>query len=136
MLFRRRYRPTSTYSSPTPIEEAEGTRTRRLSAALLPRVRVQSYANFQNRNLNAFGITFPGVPEVIGPFSNYDFRLYADQNIVDLQSYRGLKASERAPDAGKMDYQRLRAISSSVQLQASISTPSLPRRESMLLSLG
>lgn len=94
----------------TRVEEAEGTRTRRLSAALLPRVRVQSYANFQNRNLNAFGITFPGVPEVIGPFSNYDFRLYADQNIVDLQSYRGLKASERALDAGKMDYQDARDL--------------------------
>jgi outer membrane protein TolC len=94
----------------TRVEEAEGTRTRRLAAALLPRVRVQSYANFQNRNLNAFGITFPGVPEVIGPFSNYDFRLYADQNIVDLQSYRGLKASERALDAGKMDYQDARDL--------------------------
>ena len=94
----------------TRVEEAEGTRTRRLSAALLPRVRVQSYANFQNRNLNAFGLTFPGVPEVIGPFSNYDFRLYADQNIVDLQSYRGLKASERALDAGKMDYQDARDL--------------------------
>src|ERR1039458_10104095 len=94
----------------TRVEEAEGTRTRRLSAALLPRVRVQSYANFQNRNLNAFGITFPGVPEVIGPFSNYDFRLYADQNIVDLQSYRGWKASERALDAGKMDYQDARDL--------------------------
>jgi outer membrane protein TolC len=94
----------------TRVEEAEGTRTRRLSAALLPRVRVQNYANFQNRNLNAFGIKFPGVPEVIGPFSNYDFRLYADQNIVDLQSYRGLKASERALDAGKMDYQDARDL--------------------------
>jgi outer membrane protein TolC len=35
--------------------------------------------------------------------SNYDFRVYAQQNVIDLQSYRGLKASERALDAGKMD---------------------------------
>jgi hypothetical protein len=40
---------------------------------------------------------------VVGPLSNYDFRVYAQQNVVDLQSYRGLKASERALDAGKMD---------------------------------
>src|ERR1039457_7048639 len=58
----------------TRVEEAEGTRTRRLSSALLPRVRVQSYANLQNRSLSAFGISLPGLPAVIGPFSNYDFR--------------------------------------------------------------
>ena len=33
-----------------------------------------------------------------------------EQNIVDLQSYRGLKASERALDAGKMDYQDARDL--------------------------
>ena len=94
----------------TQVEEAEGTRMRRLSAALLPRVRVQSYANLQNRSLSAFGITAPGFPAVIGPFSNYDFRFYADQNIVDLQSYRGWKASEHALDTTKMDYQDARDL--------------------------
>ncbi|MFZ1141665.1 MAG: TolC family protein [Candidatus Sulfotelmatobacter sp.] len=94
----------------TRVEEADGTRTRRLSAALFPRVRTQSYANYQNRSLAAFGISLPGVPAVVGPFSNYDFRFYADQNIVDLQSYRGWKASERALDASKMDYQDARDL--------------------------
>ena len=94
----------------TRVEEAGGTRIRRLSAALLPRARVESYANLQNRSLVAFGITAPGFPAVIGPFSNYDFRLYADQNILDLQSYRGWKASERALDASKMDYQDARDL--------------------------
>ena len=87
----------------TRVEEAEGTRLRRLSAALLPRVNAQSYANVQNRDLRAFGISVPGLPEVVGPFSNYDFRVYAQQNVVDLESYRGFKASELALDAGKMD---------------------------------
>jgi outer membrane protein TolC len=87
----------------TRVEEVEGTRTRRLSAALLPRVNAQTYANAQNRSLSAFGISAPGFPNVVGPFSNYDFRIYAQQNVIDLQSYRGLKASERAVDAGKMD---------------------------------
>lgn len=87
----------------TRIEEAEGTRLRRLSAALLPRVNAQAYANVQNRDLQAFGISAPGFPAVVGPFSNYDFRVYAQQNVVDLQSYHGLKASERSLDAGRMD---------------------------------
>ena len=94
----------------TRVEEAEGTRVRRLSAALMPRVRGQSFASLQNRNLRAFGISVPGVPEVVGPFSNYDFRLYADQNILDLQSYRNWKASERLLEAGKLDYQDARDL--------------------------
>jgi len=94
----------------TRVDEAEGTRMRRLSAALLPRVNAQTYANVQNRDLRAFGISLPGMPEVVGPFSNYDFRVYAQQNVVDLQSYRGLKASERAIDAGKMDLQDARDL--------------------------
>jgi outer membrane protein TolC len=78
---------------------------RRLSAALLPRVNAQVYANYQNHDLQAEGLSFTGlpIPKVVGPLSNYDFRVYAQQNIVDLQSYRGFKASERALDAGKMD---------------------------------
>jgi outer membrane protein TolC len=94
----------------TRVDEAEGTRERRLSAALLPRVNAQTYANVQNRDLRAFGISAPGLPEVVGPFSNYDFRVYAQQNIVDLESYRGLKASERALDAGKMDLRDARDL--------------------------
>jgi outer membrane protein TolC len=85
------------------VDEAEGTRQRRLAAALLPRVNAQAYANVQNRNLHAFGISSQGIPDVVGPFSNYDFRVYAQQNVVDLQSRRALKASELAVDAGKMD---------------------------------
>ena len=94
----------------TRVEESQGTRTRRLSAALLPRVRSQSYANLQNRNLRAFGISAPGLPTVVGPFSNYDFRISAEQNIVDLQSYRNWKASELALDSSRLDYQDARDL--------------------------
>jgi outer membrane protein TolC len=100
----------SVLAAGTRVDEAEGTRMRRLSASLLPRVNAQVYANAQNRDLRAFGISLPGMPEVVGPFSNYDFRVYAQQNIVDLQSYRGLKASERALDAGKLDEQDARNL--------------------------
>ena len=79
----------SVLAAGTRVEEAEGTRMRRLSAALLPRVNAQAYANVQNRDLRAFGISLPGMPEVVGPFSNYDFRVYAQQNVIDLESYRG-----------------------------------------------
>jgi len=94
----------------TRADEAEGTRQRRLAAALLPRVNAQTYANFQNRDLRAFGISSPALPEVVGPFSNYDIRVYAQQNVIDLASYRTLKASERALDADKLDLQDARDL--------------------------
>jgi outer membrane protein TolC len=40
---------------------------------------------------------------VVGPFSNYDFRIYAQQNVIDLASYRTFKASELAVNADKLD---------------------------------
>ena len=85
------------------VDEAEGTRARLFSAALLPRVNAEVYANLQNRDLQAFGISVPGIPNVVGPFSNYDFRVYAQQNIVDLASLREFKASERSLNAGRLD---------------------------------
>jgi outer membrane protein TolC len=76
-----------------------------MSAALLPRINAQTYANVQNRNLRAFGISVPGLPlpSVVGPFSNYDVRIYAQQNVLDLAAYRTFKASESAVEAGKLD---------------------------------
>jgi len=92
------------------IDEAEGTRQRRFAAAMLPQVSAQSYANLQNRDLRAFGISLPGMPEVVGPFSNYDFRIYAQQNLFDPISRHALKSSERAVDADKLDYRDARDL--------------------------
>jgi outer membrane protein TolC len=95
----------------TRIHESEGMTARRLST-LLPHVRTQAYANYQNRNLRAFGFSLPGlpVPEVIGPFSNYDFRIYVDQAILDAQSYRSWRASREQLESGKLDYQDARDL--------------------------
>lgn len=89
----------------TRVDEAEGARERSRAAALLPRVTAQTYANVQNRNLRAFGISVPGlpIPNVVGPFSNYDFRLYGQQNVLDLASYRSYKASKSSVDTGRLD---------------------------------
>jgi outer membrane protein TolC len=94
----------------TRVDEARATLERSRAAALLPRVNAQVYANVQNRNLRAFGISLPGMPEVVGPFSNYDFRLYAQQNLIDLQSRRAMKASEYAVEAGKLDEKDVRDL--------------------------
>jgi outer membrane protein TolC len=96
----------------THVDEDAGARERSFSSALLPRVNAEAYANYQNRNLRAFGISLPGLPlpNVVGPFSNYDFRIYGQQNIVELASYRSFKASQRTLEAAKMDEQDARDL--------------------------
>lgn len=94
----------------TRVDEARATLERSRAAALLPRVNAQVYANVQNRNLRAFGISLPGMAEVVGPFSNYDFRLYAQQNLIDLQSRRTMKAGEYSVEAGKLDEKDVRDL--------------------------
>lgn len=95
----------------TQVDEAAGTRERSQSA-LLPHLNSQSYASLQNRNLRAFGFSFPGAafPLTVGPFSNYDFRLYADQSLVDRQAYHALQATKRQQDATKLTYQDTRDL--------------------------
>ena len=95
----------------TQVEEAGGTRERKLST-LLPHASSQSYASLQNRNLRAFGFSFPGapIPVTVGPFSNYDFRVYADQTLVDRQAYHTWEASKRQQDASKLTYQDTRDL--------------------------
>jgi outer membrane protein TolC len=94
----------------TRIEEAEGTQKRLWSAVMLPRVNAQTYASMQNRNLRAFGISTPSMPEVVGPFSNYDVRIFAQQNLIDLENRHSLKASEQAVDSRKMDLRDARDL--------------------------
>lgn len=91
----------------TRIGEAAGTSERRKSA-LYPRVRGELGASLQNRNLRAFGLSFPGAPAVIDPFSNYDLRVYAEQPVFDLQSRRTWKASELQEQAVREDLQDIR----------------------------
>jgi len=91
------------------MDEAAGTRERRM-AALLPQVTGYTLTNRQNRNLAVAGISFPGVPTVVGPFSYYDFRVAANQPLIDRQAYHNWKASEKQEQATKLDYQDMRDL--------------------------
>jgi outer membrane protein TolC len=93
----------------TRVKEADGARKRRF-AVLLPHVSGASTANLQNRNLRAFGLSIPGIPTVVGPFSNYDFRVSAHQTLLDRQAYHALKASEDQQQAATLNYQDTRDL--------------------------
>jgi outer membrane protein TolC len=57
------------------VEEADGSRERRLSA-YLPHVHIETPFAYQTINLKAEGISLPNVPSIVGPFTSYDFRVY------------------------------------------------------------
>jgi len=91
------------------VEELEGTRARR-RASLLPHVNGDTLLNRQNIDLAALGISFPEVPTVVGPFNHFDFRLAANQFLIDRHSYHNWKASEKQEEAAKLDYQDARDL--------------------------
>ncbi len=93
----------------TQVGEAAGTRERALSA-LLPHVSGDASAGLQNRNLQTAGITFPGLPVVVGPFSVYDFRLVASQSVLDKQAYHNWKASIQQEQSARLSYQDARDL--------------------------
>jgi outer membrane protein TolC len=107
----------------TSIAEAEGTRERRLSS-YLPHAHIETPVAYQTVNLAAEGITFSNItavvgpyrvsftnaPTVIGPFSSFDFRVYVDQTLIDLQSYHNIKASEKELQATRNNYKDVRNL--------------------------
>jgi outer membrane protein TolC len=63
---------------------------------LMPNVYAKLNATGQQVDLAAFGFSgFPGIPNVIGPFSVYDARAYFSQNLLDISSRRALHAREQ-----------------------------------------
>jgi outer membrane protein TolC len=89
------------------VGEAEGTSERRRSL-LLPHAQFQIPAAYQTLSLAAQGISIPGLPPVVGPFSTYDFRLSANQALYDPQSYHNWKASKQQEGAARNDLQEAR----------------------------
>ena len=93
----------------THLEEAQAT-GKRARALLLPKVYGESTASIQNRSLRAFGISAPGFPNVVGPFSLYDFRVYVNQPVLDLSAYHLYKGSQRQEEAARLSREDARAV--------------------------
>ena len=70
-------------------QSANGERLEQLQQ-LLPTVTAAATYTVEQINLAAFGLKFPGINSIIGPFQVVDFRAYLTQNVVNvaaLQSY-------------------------------------------------
>jgi outer membrane protein TolC len=71
------------------VKNANGQRLEELQA-LLPTVTGNASIEVQQVNLAAYGLKFPGLNPIIGPFQVVDFRAYLTQNLVNvsaLQNY-------------------------------------------------
>jgi len=95
------------------VDQAEGTRER-AKAALLPEVTGHVLANQQTVNLRALGLnfSFPGFafPTVIGPFDNYDFRLYGSQALINRQATHTLRAADDQKQSAALDFEDSRSV--------------------------
>lgn len=82
-----------------------GARAQRWRAlqSMLPDVTAKVTENVQQVNLAAAGIRFPGVPTVIGPFSNFDLRGFLNAN-AGLTQYESIKSSVENLKAAQFSY--------------------------------
>lgn len=109
------------------VTAARGARWRAL-ADLLPDVSARAGKVRQQTNLAAFGFPLPeGVSPLVGPFSVFDYRVYAHQSLFDLHAIQATKAETQALEASRLSYRNARDLvvavvaSQYLQVQASSS---------------
>jgi outer membrane protein TolC len=75
------------------VKNANGQRLEELQA-LLPTVNATASIEVQQINLAAFGLTFPGINPIVGPFQVVDFRAYLTQNLVNVSALKNYIAAK------------------------------------------
>jgi outer membrane protein TolC len=74
-------------------KNANGQRLEELQA-LLPTVTAAASLEVQQINLAAYGLKFPGLKPIIGPFQTTDFRAYLTQNLVNISALKNYIAAK------------------------------------------
>ena len=90
-------------------KSASGEKLQELQA-LLPTVTGAASITVQQINLAAYGLKFPGLKPIIGPFQVVDFRAYLTQNLVNLQALENYLASKHNFEAAKLSAQDARDL--------------------------
>jgi outer membrane protein TolC len=75
------------------VQTASGTRLQQLQA-LLPTLTGSATYTLQQVNLAAYGLKFPGINPIIGPFQVFDFRAYLTQSLLNVASIEKYLASK------------------------------------------
>jgi len=92
------------------IRSAQAARLRALSK-LLPDINARIAESVQQNNLAAFGLPpFPGVPQIVGPFSLSDARASLSQSVLDLSAWNKEKSASLDQRAAQLSYADAREI--------------------------
>src|SRR3979411_2608539 len=83
------------------VKNSNGQRLEKLQA-LLPPVNATTSIEVQQINLNAFGIKFPGLNPIVGPFQVVDFRAYLTQNLVNVSALKNYIAAKHNFEGAKL----------------------------------
>jgi len=89
--------------------QSNGSRLQSLQA-LLPTVTGGASVTVQQIDLAAYGLKFPGINPIIGPFQVMDVRGYASQNIVNLNAFEQYMASKHNFEGAKLTAQDARDL--------------------------
>ena len=90
-------------------ESAGGQRLQQLQK-LLPTITGAASITVQQVNLAAYGLKFPGLNPIVGPFQVVDFRAYLTQNLFNLQALQNYLSSKHNFEAAKLTAQDARDI--------------------------
>lgn len=90
-------------------KSASGQRLQELQNLLPTATGAASYT-VQQVNLAAYGLKFPGLNPIVGPFQVVDFRAYLTQNLVNLRSIENYLAARHNFEAAKLNAQDARDL--------------------------
>jgi outer membrane protein TolC len=82
-------------------KSANGQRLEELQA-LLPTITASGSIEVQQINLAAYGLKFPGLNPIIGPFQVVDFRAYLTQNLVNVSALKNYIAAKHNFQGAKL----------------------------------
>ena len=91
------------------VKNANGQRLQELQR-LLPTATGAASIEVQQVNLAAYGLKFPGINPIVGPFQVVDFRAYLTQNLVNLQALQNYMASKHNFAAAQLTAQDAREL--------------------------
>ncbi len=90
--------------------DARGARWRALSS-LLPNVTAATSEAREQINLAALGFSgFPGIPQIVGPFSVFDTRAFVSQTVFDYHDLQRTRQSAEQTKAAEFTYQNARDL--------------------------
>jgi outer membrane protein TolC len=90
-------------------KNASGERLQQLQH-LLPTVTGAASIEVEQVNLAAYGLKFPGINPIVGPFQVVDFRAYLTQNLVNLQAFQNYMAAKHNFESAKLTAQDARDL--------------------------